>query len=243
MQLSSLIDEYRDCEKALHTAIRTEQIAAIREYDIRMNWLRNVIRDFFAPNADDRMMQVNFFMDSIAQASDVSPQSILFSDIRSVIERYVATPLAPDAADTRETAGAAMVHAPDRCSELVNMIERTNLRVSAFDKQFRYTYASPANGRFYNMPQDAFRGRHVAELIGDARYEKRAKAYFAKCLAGEEQCYYYYLDSEERGRQLLECRMLRQADANNDALGALIIIRDLTDGFADPLRSAEDNLV
>lgn len=249
MQLSSLIDEYKACEKALYRAIRTEHIAAIREYDIRMNWLRNVIRDFFAPSVDERMLQVSFFMDTISQASDISPHSALFTDVRAVIERYVAETPPRATPATRETSDAAianvpdLVEAPDRCSELVAMIENTDLRISAFDRDFRYTYTSPANSQFYHIPQQAFRGQHVTEMIGEDRFEKRAKAYFDKCLAGEDQCYYYYLDNEERGRQLLECRMLRQYDSKNEALGALILMRDLTDGFADPVRSAEENRI
>lgn len=249
MELSSLIDEYRTCEKALYRAIRSEQVAAIREYDIRMNWLRNVIRDFFAPSVEERMQQVGFFMDSISQASDINPQSVMFSDVRAVIERYLAETPPQVAAGPSETAGAArangprLISEPDRCREIVAMIEQTDLRISAFDRDFRYTYTSPANGRFHNIPQHEFRGRHVTEMIGEDRFEKRAKAYFDKCLSGEDQCYYYYLDTKQRGRQLMECRMLRQYDADNDALGALIVMRELTDGITDPVRSAEENRI
>ncbi|GAB4357254.1 MAG: hypothetical protein Kow0026_17450 [Oricola sp.] len=246
MQLSSLIDDYRNCEKALHTAIKTEKVAAIREYDIRMNWLRNVIRDFYAPTVEQRMLQVDFFMESISQASDINPHSALFSDVRTVIERYLGEmphtvaparngPNGADCPDLHRTA--------DQCRELVEMIESTNLRISTFDPDFRYCYTSPANSRFYDIPQGAFRGRHVTEMIGEDRYEKRAKAYFEKCLSGEDQCYYYYLDSGQRGRMLLECRMLRRHDASDQTLGAVIITRDLTAGFADPLRSAEENRI
>ena len=240
MQLSSLIDEYKACEKALYKAIRTEHIAAIREYDIRMNWLRNVIRDFFAPSAGERMQQINFFMDSISQASDISPHSTLFTDVRTVIERYMGE--TPDRA-AHGTGGQALIREPERCRELIAVIENTDLRISAFDTNFRYTYTSPANGRFYDIPQSAFRGQHVTEMIGEDRFEKRAKAYFEKCLDGEDQCYYYYLDSDQLGRQLLECRMLRQCDANDEVLGALVVMRDLTAGFNDPLRSAELNRI
>lgn len=249
MQLSSLIDEYKACEKALYKAIRTEQIAAIREYDIRMNWLRNVIRDFFAPSAEERMLQISFFMDSISQASDISPRSALFADVQAVIARYV-TEAPQQAKPTSGKKGGAvaanapeLIHAPDRRSELVAMIENTDLRISAFDRDFRYTYTSPGNSRFHDIPQSAFRGQHVTEMIGEERFEKRAKSYFDKCLSGEDQCYYYYLDSEEHGRRLLECRMLRQHDDCDETLGALIVMRDLTDGFADPLRSAELNRI
>jgi PAS domain S-box-containing protein len=249
MRLSSLIDEYKACEKALYRAIRSEQVAAIREYDIRMNWLRNVIRDFSAPSTAERMLQVSFFLEAVSQASDISPHSALFADVRAVIERYLAETRGQNAPETSETIstvranGPELVRAPDRRRDITAMIESTDLRVSAFDRNFRYTYTSPANSRFHDIPQDAFRGKHVTEMIGEDRFEKRAKAYFEKCLSGEDQCYYYYLDSEKRGRQLLECRMLRQADTNDKALGALIVMRDLTDGFADPVKSAEENRI
>ena len=100
------------------------------------------------------------------------------------------------------------------------MIEKTDLRIAAFGKDLRYTYVSPANGRYHDMPAREICGRHVSELIGNARYEKRAKRYFDKCFGGEDQCYYYYLDSKRHGRQLMECRMLAQRDADNDVLGA-----------------------
>lgn len=239
MQLSSLIDEYKDCEKALYKAIHSEQVALIRECDIRMNWIRNVIRDFFATNPWERLQQIDFFMNAISQAADLGTHSTLFADARAVIERYIAGTTARDET-APEPAEAA---APEDIPEIGGMIERTDLRISAFDRDFRYTYTSPANGRFYGMPQDAFTGRHVSEVIGDERYEKRAKAHFEKCLAGENQCYYYHLDCEKHGRLLLECQMLRQYDADNDALGAVVIIRDVTGRIPDPARAAEESAI
>jgi PAS domain S-box-containing protein len=214
-----------------------------------MNWLRNVIRDFHAPSLEERLRQVNFFMDAISQASDLDPHSALFCDVQAVVERYIKHKVPGNGAHEAEVQatnggnGAELIRDPERCADTVASIERTDLRISAFDRGFRYTYTSPANGQFYGIPQRDFTGRHVTEMIGEDRFEKRAKAYFEKCLDGEDQCYYYYLDSAERGRQLLECRMLRQYNANDEALGALIVMRDLTGGFADPVKSAEANRI
>lgn len=244
MQLSSLIDEYKACEKELYTAIKSEKVSAIREFDIRMNWLRNVIRDFSAPSAEEKLRQIRFFLDSISQASDIDPRSTLFADVRSVVERYLdEQPEDADAMNRIARNGADLIRDPHGYSDLIGAIESTGLRVAAFDTEFRYTYSSPANGRFHALPQQAFRGRHVAEMIGTDRFEKRAKAYFDKCLGGEDQCYYYFLETDRHGRQLVECRMLRQSDNDNSALGALLVLRDVTRDVDDPLRSAEENRI
>ncbi len=246
MKLPSLISEYRTCEKALHEAIKAERVASIREYDIRMNWLRNVIRDHVATSLSDKLMQIEFFMEPISQASDIDPVNTLFADLRAVITRYVGA--APESATRKQVQmpggqSAQLIRKPEKDTDLTAMIEKTNLRIAAFGKDLRYTYASPANGRYHDMPAREICGKHVSELIGNTRYEKRAKRYFDKCFGGEDQCYYYYLDSERHGRQLLECRMLAQRDADNDVLGAVVIMRDLTNGFDDPVRSAEENRV
>jgi PAS domain S-box-containing protein len=244
MKLPSLISEYRVCERALHEAIKAERVASIREYDIRMNWLRNIIREHIATSPSDKLMQIEFFMESISLASDIAPVDTLFSDLRAIVTRYVAkTPAAHNQVEIPGGPGGQLIKKPEKTTDFTAMIEKTDLRIAAFGKDLRYTYVSPANGRYHDMPAREICGRHVSELIGNARYEKRAKRYFDKCFGGEDQCYYYYLDSKRHGRQLMECRMLAQRDADNDVLGAVVLMRDLTNGFDDPLRSAEENRV
>ena len=73
--------------------------------------------------------------------------------------------------------------------------------------------------------------------------EKRASGYLQRCLAGEEVCYCYYLDIPDGNRMLLECRMLPHYGADDYCDHAILIVRDLTRGVVDPLRSAEENRV
>jgi PAS domain-containing protein len=249
MQLRPIIDEYKTCADALTSAINSEENARIREYDTRMNWLRNVIRDFSASAREDIDLQVDFFMEAISLACDIEPRSSLFKDLQAVINRYIDTPSVKTPSTLAELAGIGidtngLVSDPGNVSaDAATMIARTNLRISAFGTDMHYTYASPANGHFYGIPTEEFRGKHVAEMIGYDRFAKRARNYFDKCFAGEDQCYYYYLDHEKRGQLLLECRMLRQSGANNGLLGAVVVMRDLTDGYVDPIRSAEENRI
>ena len=63
MQLSSLIGDYEICVSRLFAAIEAEDLAVIRELDIRMSWLRKAIRDFPAISEKNRRLQIEFFLD------------------------------------------------------------------------------------------------------------------------------------------------------------------------------------
>ena len=39
------------------------------------------------------------------------------------------------------------------------------------------------------MPAEAFVGKHVADFLGREGFERTAKAYYARCFAGEEVSY------------------------------------------------------
>ncbi|MFZ2103583.1 MAG: PAS domain-containing protein [Oricola sp.] len=250
MRLPSLIEEYKKCEEALREAIRTERIASVRECDIRMNWIRRVIREFDAKTARDRLLQTEFFLTPISQAADIHPTNSLFDDLRTIIRRYVGAGAGPG--KPRQTVRAPVVPRVDIAAivtrsrlqaEAIEAIERTDLRVSVIDRDMRYTYTSPANARFHDRPSDEIVGRHVSELIGTERFEKRAKAYFEKCFDGEDQCYYFYLESERDGIHLLECRMLSAHDNDDVPNSAIVLLRDLTNAIIDPIASAEANRI
>lgn len=249
MDLSSLIDDYRHCETALYSAIQTEDSAAIRELDIRMRWFRNSIRDFSSTCMADRCLQIDFFMDLVSKTTDHSADKPPLSDLHAVIDRYIG-----DGAKSRGNnqnmtpaldgdAGRRIFDDGLPNSEALAMIERSNLRISTVGTDWRIGYTSPANGRFHRKPPEAIHDLHIVELIGDLRFEKRAKAYFERCFGGEDLSYCYYLDTEDRGRLLLECRMLAQRRNDGETAGAIVVMRDLTEGFRNPIRSAEENRI
>lgn len=228
MKLASLIDDYRSCEAQLAQAIQSENAAAIRELDIRMTWFRNVIRDFPVLSQDDKRLQIAFFMEVVAQTTDLEPTLPPLSDLSTIMDGHI----------TQEMRNGEQ---PD--CETLAMLEGTNLRVSAIGRDLRYRYASPAAGRFHNMPTEAFENLHLIDLIGRERFEKRARGYLERCFAGEDVSYCYYLDTEAHGRLLLECRMLAQYGTGDHADGAVIVLRDLTNGYTDPVKSAEANRI
>lgn len=246
MELSSLIDDYRRCETELFSAIRGEDAAAIRELDIRMSWLRTVIREFNAKTETERGLQIDFFLDVVSKTSDQNPDMPPMADLRKVIDRNIVAHqmgCAPTRRDEARRIGTRIAETGPNDEDTLAMIENSNLRISVIDRDMRYRYASPASCRFHGMSPDDFKGQHLADVIGKKRYEKRAKAYLQRCFAGEDLSYCFYIDKEPHGRLLQECRLVPQYGAEDRIDGAIVILRDLTLGICDPVRSAEANLI
>ncbi|MCI5078422.1 hypothetical protein [Oricola sp.] len=247
MQLSSLVDDYRSCEAALARAIENECDDVVRELDVKMAWLRKVIRAFPATRPDEKRLQIDFFMDVVSQATDADRDVPALVDLEWIVQRnlgpdvetHVAAPEGEVALDG-ET-GRALLDNHQPRADVLAMIERTNLRMALIGRDWRYRYTSPANGQFHSMPVEAFREKHLADLIGDRRFNGRARAYLQRCFKGEDVTYCYFLETKSRGRLLLECRMLSQRASDESESGAIIVVRDLTNGYRDPVQSAVEN--
>lgn len=246
MNLSALIGDYQICASRLFAAIEAEDLAVIRELDIRMSWLRDTIRDFPAISETDRRRQIEFFVDLLSDTTDQNRDVPPLSDLRVVIDRNImgfARTRAAPLRDQAEAIASQLAHNNLPDEHAVAAIEMSNLRISVIGRDMRYRYTSPANARFHGMAIEDIEGMHMRDLIGRERYDRRAKAYFERCFAGEDLSYCYYLDTERHGRVLQECRMIPQYGPDGEATGAIVMMREIDTGHIDPVRSAEDNRV
>lgn len=246
MDLSSLIDEYQTCASRLFAAIEAEDLAGIRELDIRMSWLRETIRDYPAISETDKRRQIEFFVDLLSKSTDQGRDVPPIADLRVVIDRNITAYGSDRPAPQRRRAeiiAFRLAHNSLPDEHAAAAIEMSNLRISVIGRDMRYRYTSPANARFHGIALEDFDGMHMLDLIGRERFEKRAKAYFERCFAGEELSYCYYLDTEKHGRVLQECRMLPQYGPDGETIGAIVMMREIRTGHLDPVRSAEENRV
>jgi PAS domain S-box-containing protein len=62
-------------------------------------------------------------------------------------------------------------------------------RISIVGRDHRYQRVNPAFERSWGLPMEAFVGRHVADFLGADGFERTAKPYYDRCLAGEEVSY------------------------------------------------------
>lgn len=242
MNLSALIGDYQTCASRLFAAIEAEDLAVIRELDIQMSWLRDTIRDFPALSETDRRRQIEFFVDLLSKITDQNNDVPPISDLRVVIDKNISERTAP-LRDHAESIASLLARNSLPDAHAAAAIEMSNLRISVIGRDMRYRYTSPANARFHGIAPEDFEGMHMRDLIGRERFEKRAKAYFERCFAGEDLSYCYYLDTEKHGRVLQECRMIPQYGPHGEAIGAIVMMREIKTGHPDPVRSAEENRV
>jgi PAS domain S-box-containing protein len=131
-----------------------------------------------------------------------------------------------------------------RAEYLIRQVfEKSPDRISIVGRDYRYQRVNPAFERRYGMPPERFVGKHVADLLGKEGFERTAKAYYARCFAGEEVSYADWFDIS-LGRRYLAITYSPLRPASERVEAALVISRDLTEHMlaSEGLREAQREL-
>jgi PAS domain S-box-containing protein len=131
-----------------------------------------------------------------------------------------------------------------RAEYLIRQVfEKSPDRISIVGRDYRYQRVNPAFERRYGMPAEAFVGKHVADLLGREGFERTAKAYYARCFAGEEVSYADWFDIS-LGRRYLAISYSPLRPTSERVEAALVISRDLTEHMlaSEGLREAQREL-
>ena len=93
------------------------------------------------------------------------------------------------------------------------------------------------------MPAETFVGKHVADFLGREGFEQTAKAYYARCFAGEEVSYAEWFNIS-LGRRYLAVSYSPLRPASEQVEAVLVISRDLTEHVlaSEGLREAQRDL-
>ena len=124
-----------------------------------------------------------------------------------------------------------------------DLIEQSDSRISLYNLNYEYEFTSLGNARFHNTDADSFIGKHVAEIVGDRRFQERAQRYYDRCFSGEHLRYSYFLDVEGQGERLMDCQLTPYRDSDGCVRGAFFTVDDITDRMARATQSAIDNAV
>jgi len=123
------------------------------------------------------------------------------------------------------------------------VFERSPDRISIVGRDFRYQRVNPAFERRYGMPAETFVGKHVADFLGKEGFERTAKAYYARCFAGEEVSYAEWF-TISLGRRYLAVTYSPLQPTSERVEAVLVISRDLTEHILalEALRGAQNEL-
>lgn len=104
-------------------------------------------------------------------------------------------------------------------------IDHLNSRVSLIGSDFRYRKTSDGNTRFYDVDRTVIIGKHVGEVIGEDRFEHRARGFLEQAFSGRRCDYYHLLESAD-GERVMKCIM---EPGRSEERSALVTMVDVTD--------------
>ena len=141
-------------------------------------------------------------------------------------------------------AGPGVLGDPEACEDFQNredfeainaydLVGVSHDRVSIIDPSFRYVNTSQRNGTFYHLSPEAIIGKHVGELIGENRFEGRARRFLEQALSGKRQQYFHQLEVQGKNR-IMSCEMMPLYTSAHEVAGTMVGMNDITALVSDP---------
>ena len=110
---------------------------------------------------------------------------------------------------------------------VAEFVSKAEDRVSIIGVDYCYLRTSAGNAKFYDTEPDRLHGRHVGEIIGERRFETRARARLDACFRGHVQDYTHTLEVWRDNRSM-NGRMTPGRGRNDALIGAHGTKRDVT---------------
>ena len=113
--------------------------------------------------------------------------------------------------------------------DLKGIIDNSANRISLINLNHEYQFTSHSNAAHYGATQAEIQGKHVAQIIGQKRFEGRAKRFFDKCFDGELVEYAHTLGDVANNTSFLKCRMQPHFDNSGAIAGAIVTMTDISE--------------
>jgi len=232
--LTKLISQVSQLEDELVAAIDADREASIIRLDSQLCEALDRLKQFRPEDAATRKRQIFFLLDQLLAPYQELKDADALSDIRSLIDEYVRTnnPARVIPPESEKIAGHVAKSDYSAFQEIVNSgicmdnLFDSDLRNSILDLKGNYQKTSRGNADFYGLSTGDFHDLHVSRIIGDERYERRAKVHLEKCFYGA--CIQYYHEIEDEAESIVSCEMLPYRPTGAEPLGAVVIMRDIT---------------
>lgn len=246
MALADLIylhDQYRDQLIAAISADR--EYGDIKNLDDDLLMVTSSIRDLHLTEPNDIKQQIKFFLTRNKGSSGEQPTTFDCDTVAKLLDRYVPETAPSGISNTNDRAldTRTTILLGDQRHYTDEIIKQSEVRMSLYNMDFRHKYTSLGNAKFHQTDPSEFVGLHLSDLIGEHRFEQRAKQYCERCFAGEQQSYSYFLDVPNSAARLMSCELTPYRDSDGSVRGALFAIEDITEKMEKATKSAEANAV
>ena len=244
--LTKLITQIRLLEEELAAAIDADKDSSIVALDRQLTNALDRIRSFKPEDATTRKRQINFLLDHLLTPYQDLYETDTLSDIRRLVDEYVHSnhPAKIISPESERVVGHVGKSGYSAFQEIVNSgvcldnLFESDLRISIINCDGKYQNTSRGNAAFYGLYPDDFRDLHVSRIIGDERYDRRARVHLEKCFDGS--CIQYFHELSDEAESVVSCEMLPYRPNGSEPKGAVVIMRDITndiDGKNQPVLS------
>jgi hypothetical protein len=218
----------RQADRALARAVDRDRIEDVREAEAHLALAHWAASNHPCHTPEELSAQLRFLIDRLARRSDDGEECADYRALCDLLSRRIED-LLGSPHDRLATAAAKPHNAPDPLDNLSvsEFVSRAEDRVSIIGVDYSYLRTSAGNAKFYDTDPDRLHGRHVGEIIGEKRFETRARARLDACFRGHVQDYTHTLEIW-RDNRIMNCRMTPVRDRNDTLIGAQVTMRDVT---------------
>ena len=215
-KLDLLISHYKALDEQLRLEIEADrEVDAIQVLDQQLQHVLNGLQQYRATDRQEAFKHLMFFLGSSQGADRMPVRSPDIEVMHNLLTDYLLKEqIAP---------------LPVAEQDLKSIIDNSANRISLINLNHEYQFTSPSNAAHYGCTQDEMQGKHVAQIIGVQRFERRAKKYFDKCFSRELVEYAHTLGDDADGTSFLKCRMQPHFDSSGAIAGAIVTMTDISE--------------
>ncbi|MEM7289571.1 MAG: PAS domain-containing protein [Pseudomonadota bacterium] len=191
------------------------EVDAIQVLDQQLQQVLSSLQRYRASNRQEAFQHLMFFLGADQPADQLAVRAPDAEVMHALLTDYLL----------KEQMAPLPVAEPD----LKSIIDNSANRISLINLNHEYQFTSHSNAAHYDATQQEIQDKHVAQIIGQKRFEGRAKRFFDKCFSGELVEYAHTLGDDSGNTSFLKCRMQPHFDSSGAIAGAIVTMTDISE--------------
>ena len=220
-KLDMLISHYHSIDVQLRQEIEADRdVDVIQFLDNQLQEIWGRLQSYRATTNHEAYQHLMFFL---GLEANPSAQMALSPCSAQPVDTLAIAELLKDYVLPEAIAPASLIGC-----DLPSIIDESSNRISLINCDFQYKYTSHSNAANYGCSTEEICGKHVAQIIGNDRFHRRAKGFFERCFDGETVEYAHALEDGSDVTSFLKCRMQPHYDRSNTLQGAIVTMTDIS---------------
>lgn len=232
--LQEKLSAFAQAETDLARSLAADLGTQTRDAERRLSELHHAICRYRSNCPSEIGAQIRFLVDRIIKQSADGAQNIDYIELCNVVANMIGenTRSCPDPMPVIARQSETDSDSPLDWISVSGLVARACDRMTVIGTDYRYLQSNSPYCDFYNDKPEKIVGKHISDVIGEARFSSRARHRLDACFNHGTQEYDFALDVAGQTR-IMNIRMLPVRDRYHVSIGALVMIRDTTTNSLD----------